>query len=55
VVLLIVIAGAYDVATRRGLHPVYILGALIIAAPVPLRLAIGGSAPWPAFTDSLLR
>jgi hypothetical protein len=30
-------------------------GALAIAVSVPLRLAIGGSGPWLAFADSLLR
>jgi len=55
VVLLVLIAGAYDFATRRRVHAVYIWGALIIAASVPLRLVVGSSAAWLAFADSLLR
>ena len=55
VLVLVVLAGAYDFATRRRVHPVYLWGGLAIAVSVPLRLAIGSSAPWLAFADSLLR
>jgi uncharacterized membrane protein len=55
VLVLVAIAAAYDFATRRRVHPAYLWGALAIAVSVPLRLAIGGSAPWLAFADRLLR
>ncbi len=55
VLVLVAIAGTYDFATRRRIHRVYLWGALAIAVSVPLRLAIGGSEPWLAFADSLLR
>lgn len=55
VLTLVAIAGAYDFTTRSRVHRVYLWGALAIAVSVPLRLAIGGSGPWLAFADSLLR
>jgi hypothetical protein len=55
VVGLVFVAGVYDLATRRRVHPVYLWGGIAIAASVPLRLAIGSSGPWLAFADSLLR
>ena len=55
VVALVVLAGLYDLATRRRVHRVYLWGGLIIALSVPVRLVIGSSAPWLAFADSLIR
>jgi hypothetical protein len=55
VLVLVILGAAYDFATRRGVHPVYIWGGLAIAVSVPLRLVIGGSGPWLKFADSLMR
>lgn len=55
VVGLVAVAAAYDLATRRRVHHVYLWGGFAIAASVPLRLAIGGSGPWLAFAGSFLR
>ncbi|RPI48611.1 MAG: hypothetical protein EHM55_25300 [Acidobacteria bacterium] len=55
IVMLIAIGAAYDVATRGRVHRVYIWSAIVIALSVPLRFAIGSSAPWLAFADGLAR
>lgn len=49
VVGLVLLAVAYDTWRNRRLNPALALGALLIVASVPLRLAIGGSAWWMRF------
>jgi hypothetical protein len=44
--LFIVIAVAYDFATRRRVHPAYLWGALLIVGSQVLREPIGHSAAW---------
>lgn len=39
----------YDVISRRRVHPVYIWGGLLLAASVPGRLLLSGTAGWQAF------
>jgi uncharacterized membrane protein YozB (DUF420 family) len=46
---------AYDLATRRRIHPVYIWGGAIFAVSVPLRLALSGTQAWLTFAESLVR
>lgn len=40
---------AYDVATRRRVHPAYLWGGLVILASQPLRLAISRTGVWLIF------
>jgi hypothetical protein len=47
---LFIVAGiAYDLATRRRIHPVYLWGGAIFALSVPVRLVVSGTATWQAF------
>ena len=55
VVALVVLAGLYDLATRRRVHRVYLWGGLIIAVSVPVRLVIGSSAPWLALAGRFIK
>lgn len=49
-----VLAGIiFDLATRRGVSPVYLWGGLAIAAMSPLRFMIAGTPPWEAFAGWL--
>ncbi|HSM95370.1 MAG TPA: hypothetical protein VLT91_04950 [Rhizomicrobium sp.] len=41
--------GAYDVATRRRVHPATLIGGAIVIGSQVLRLAIGGTAAWQHF------
>jgi hypothetical protein len=50
----LVLAGvAYDLASRRRLHPAYVWGGLLILASQPLRLAIAETGAWLAFARAL--
>ena len=52
---LFVLAGpAYDLATRRRVHPIYFWGGLLILASFPLRRMIGNSDPWHRFAAWLI-
>ena len=54
--LLFVVCGVgYDLATRRRVHRAYLWGGAFIAASVPVRLAISGTAAWQAFATFLTR
>ena len=56
VVVLFVLAGpAYELATRRRVHPVYVWGGLLIVASFPLRRTLGLSQPWHEFAAWLIR
>lgn len=49
---LFVLAGvAYDVISRRRVHPVYIWGGLLFAVSVPGRLMLSGTATWHTFAQ----
>jgi hypothetical protein len=52
--IFVLVAAAYDFATRRRVHPVYVWGGAVIAISVPLRLAISGTAAWRAFAEFLV-
>lgn len=55
-VVLFVLAGpAYELATRRRVHPVYLWGGLLILASFPLRRALALSQPWHEFAAWLIR
>ena len=51
--LFVVVASAYDYASRRRVHPVYVWGGLLIAVSVPARLAISSTGPWRALAELL--
>lgn len=53
--LFIVVASGYDLATRRRVHPAYLWGAFTLTASGPIRFAIGGTAAWLAFVEWLVR
>ncbi|HUQ50324.1 MAG TPA: hypothetical protein VM056_06390 [Terriglobales bacterium] len=46
---------AYDLITRRRVHPAYIWGGSIFVASVPLRLAISGTETWKAIAGAIIR
>lgn len=45
---------AYDVFSRRRVHPVYIWGGLILVLSVPVRLALSGTQVWRRFAEWLV-
>jgi len=53
--LFIVVAGIYDLRSRRRLHRVYVWGGAIFLASVPLRLALSGTGAWRAFAELLTK
>ncbi len=46
---------AYDVITRRRLHPAYLWGGLLLIVGQGLRMYLGGTAWWLAFANWLVR
>ncbi len=52
--LFVIAAGIYDFATRGRVHRVYLWGGALIAASVPLRLAISSTAGWRALAEMLI-
>ncbi len=53
---LFVLAGpAYELATRRRVHPVFLWGGLLILVSLPLRRAVGMSHAWHDFAAWLIR
>lgn len=49
---LFAVAGVmYDVYSRRRVHPVYVWGGLLLAASVPGRLMLSGTAAWRSFAQ----
>jgi hypothetical protein len=40
---------AWDLATRRKLHPATLWGGLLVVVSQPLRLLVSGTEPWLAF------
>jgi hypothetical protein len=53
--LFVVVAGIYDLLSRRRVHRVYLWGGALILASVPLRLAISGTGAWRALAELLTR
>jgi hypothetical protein len=51
--LFILALAAYDLVTRKRVHPATIWGGLFLVASQPLRLVIGGSDAWIAFATWL--
>lgn len=54
-VAFVVVAMIHDWKTRRRVHLVYILGAVIIFASGPLRAAIANTSAWQSFAQFLVR
>lgn len=53
---LFILAGvAYDLVSRRRVHPAYVWGGAIFLASVPLRLFLSGTAAWRSFAEILTR
>jgi hypothetical protein len=50
----ILVAILYDVASRRGVSPVYVWGGLAIVAGQWLRDVLGATALWHSFASSVL-
>ena len=46
---------AYDVISRRRIHPVYVWGGLLLVASVPGRLMLSGTSAWLAFAEAITR
>lgn len=56
VAYLFIVAGvAFDLATRRRIHPAYLWGGLLLVVSVPVRLWISGTEAWYAFAQLLTR
>jgi hypothetical protein len=53
--LFVVMAGIYDFLSRRRVHKVYLWGGALIAASVPLRLAISRTGAWRTLAELLTR
>jgi len=53
--LFAVVAMLYDFVSRRRVHKVYLWGAALMVASVPLRIAISGTAAWRGFAELLTR
>ena len=53
--LLIAVGCAYDVYSRRRVHPAYLWGAAILTASGPVRFAIGAMPAWISLVEALLR
>lgn len=53
--LFIAAACAYDLATRRRIHPAYLWGAFTLTASGPIRFTLGDTSAWLAFVEWLLR
>jgi len=51
----VIAAAAYDVATRRRVHPVYVWGGALFAVSVPLRLALSTTSAWHSLAAWLTR
>jgi len=54
--LIFVVAGiAYDVGSRRRVHPAYLWGGSFLAASVPLRMVISSTEAWKTLAEALTR
>jgi hypothetical protein len=53
--LVFLLAGvAYDLATRRRVHPVYVWGGGALVASLPLRIVLSGTSAWKSFAATLV-
>jgi hypothetical protein len=50
----VVVAMIHDWRTRRRVHPIYIVGGVILLVSGPLRAVIGNSAAWQSFARMLV-
>jgi hypothetical protein len=50
----VVVAMIQDWLSRRRVHPIYIVGGLILLVSGPLRAAIGNSSAWHSFARMLV-
>lgn len=50
----VLIGMAYDLATRRRIHPVYLWGGGLLFVSFPLRLVISGTGAWRTFAELLI-
>jgi hypothetical protein len=46
---------AYDLVTRRTVHPAYLWGGLLLVVEQALRIPIGASAAWQSIASAILR
>lgn len=53
--LFVVVAGIYDLLSRRRVHKVYLWGGALIAISVPLRLVISKTGAWRTLAELLTR
>jgi hypothetical protein len=53
--LFILVAGIYDLRSRRRLHRVYVWGGAIFLVSVPLRLVVSGTGAWRALAELLTK
>ncbi len=53
--LFVVVAGVYDLVSRRRIHKVYLWGGALIVVSVPVRLFVSGTGAWRALAESLTR
>jgi hypothetical protein len=53
--LFVVVAGSYDLLSRRRVHKVYLWGGALLAVSVPLRLAISKTGAWRTLAELLTR
>jgi hypothetical protein len=53
--LFVVVAGIYDVLSRRRVHRVYLWGGALLAVSVPLRLLISKTGAWRTVAELLTR
>jgi hypothetical protein len=52
--MFLAVAFAYDLFTRRRLHPAYIWGGAALVLSVPGRMALSGTHAWQSFAGWLL-
>ena len=53
--LFILVGIGYDLATRRSVHPTWIIGGLLIVISQPLRLALAFTPLWSSFIEAVTR
>jgi hypothetical protein len=53
--IFLLIAVAYDIASRRRIHPVYLWGVPLLVASVPLRLMLSSTGIWRTFAETITK
>jgi len=51
----LLVAVAYDIASRRRIHPVYLWGIPLLLASVPLRLMVSTTGIWRTFAEAITK